>query len=175
MTSPVRSVSGRRPSRPASAVSTAGCTSPCALCSARPSCLTSARRRTWSSRSWKGAHGIGGRAAWDRRHRARSATHGGGLSGRPSDLSFRCLSALVRVDFTMSSWVMFNSGCCWMYSRITSCERTNKGSVSASSALRKRPVALLVPHTASSAPKTWRSTSASSCQTVASTVCLDYL
>lgn len=51
-------------------------------------------------------------------------THGGGLSGRPSDLSFRCLSALVRVDFTMSSWVMFNSGCCWMYSRITSCSTT---------------------------------------------------
>lgn len=47
-----------------------------------------------------------------------AVTHGGGLSGLPSDLSFRCLSALVRVDFTISSWVMFNSGCCWMYSRI---------------------------------------------------------
>lgn len=49
-----------------------------------------------------------------------AVTHGGGLSGRPSDLSFRCLSALVRVDFTMSSCVIFNSGCCWMYSRIVS-------------------------------------------------------
>lgn len=47
-------------------------------------------------------------------------THGGGLSGRPSDLSFRCLSALVSVVFTISSWVMLSSGCCWMYSRIAS-------------------------------------------------------
>lgn len=58
-----------------------------------------------------------------------AVTHGGGLSGRPSDLSFRCLSALVRVDFTMSSWVIFNSGCCWMYSRIVSWKIAKKSSV----------------------------------------------
>lgn len=48
--SPVHSVSGSRPSQPVSAASTAGCTSPYALCWVRPSCSTSAPHRTLSNR-----------------------------------------------------------------------------------------------------------------------------
>lgn len=136
--SPVHSVSGRRPSHPVSAASTAGCTSPYALCWVRPSCSTSTLHRTLSTHFWKHihrhyiqiAHSLGSGlqpASCSRRVNGvlAAVTHGGGLSGRPSDLSFRCLSAFVRVDLTISSWVMFNSGCCWMYSRITPWNITN--------------------------------------------------
>lgn len=123
--SPVRSVSGRRPFRSASAASTSDYTSPCALCWERPSCWTSAPRRTWSNRSWKHphTHTVTEQLARACRGSRAAETYGGGLSGRPSDLSLRWRSALVRVDFTRSC-VMFNSGCCWMYSRIVSCKRS---------------------------------------------------
>lgn len=60
--------------------------------------------------------------AWIWRWGGAAATHGGGLSGRPSDLSFRWRSALVRMDLAKPSWVMFSSGCCWMNPRIVSCK-----------------------------------------------------
>lgn len=139
--SPVHSVSGRHPSHSVSAVSTSGYTSPCALCWVRPSCSTSTPRRTLSNHFWNNTHDMlcfnnSLTEKWPTTCRQVSSifsimTHGGGLSGRPSDLSFRCLSALVRVDLTISPWVMFNSGCCWMYSRMVSWNIANKPRVSA--------------------------------------------
>lgn len=53
-------------------------------------------------------------------HGEQRSTHTGGFSGRPSDRSFRCLSALVRVVFLMSLSERLSSGCCWMNSRMFS-------------------------------------------------------
>lgn len=197
LNSPVHSVSGSRPCRSVSAASSAGYTSPCALCWVRPSCSTSTPHRTSSNRFWKNIrmYTLYLNKSLNQHHADVPAavlvfaavTHGGGLSGRPSDLSFRCLSALVRVDFTISSWVIFNSGCCWMYSRIVSLNMANKNTVN--SCLKKKKegryviialqnsttTSLVLPRTTSSAPETCRSISVSSCQTAASTACQDCL
>lgn len=199
LNSPVHSVSGSRPCRSVSAASSAGYTSPCALCWVRPSCSTSTPHRTSSNRFWKNIrmYTLYLNKSLNQHHADVPAavlvfaavTHGGGLSGRPSDLSFRCLSALVRVDFTISSWVIFNSGCCWMYSRIVSLNMANKNTVNSCFLKKKKKkgryviialqnsttTSLVLPRTTSSAPETCRSISVSSCQTAASTACQDCL
>lgn len=43
-----------------------------------------------------------------------ASTHGGGLVGRPSNLSLSCRSALVSVERVMPSSLRFSSGCFWM-------------------------------------------------------------
>lgn len=43
-----------------------------------------------------------------------TATYGGGLVGRPSNLSFSCLSALVRVERGGAPSSKFISGCFWI-------------------------------------------------------------
>lgn len=42
---------------------------------------------------------------------AQGSAHGGGLVGRPSNLSLSWRSALVRVDLVIPSSLMFSSGC----------------------------------------------------------------